>query len=302
MDVDYVQLASVQEEQSAERTGDTREPHQMLCITILALLALFLSKYLGLMDPHPSVGPALPIGTGAITFWSDLQNSVGMMMAADSPDPDSMILNGEDYDWSKSDPDFGPQPSASGVSPLTFSPTNPEGPLLPSLPHPDIPFEGIMADELAVTSTSGGDGDGDGESHDPFKIDSTQGMSSGHKYKQPCIRFLVKKLRCYLYAEGKYPFPEVMGEFYSCYDDDKQCIVTHTMEIDSYKFLLCSEDKPGLKKCAGELESRQPQMPTPDPQTGKFPQNPLYRPDWAGTGCGDLGMHRLFPESSLLQT
>ena len=68
MDVDYVQLASVQEEQSAERTGDTREPHQMLCITILALLALFLSKYLGLMDPHPSVGPALPIGTGAITF------------------------------------------------------------------------------------------------------------------------------------------------------------------------------------------------------------------------------------------
>ena len=41
MDVDYVQLASVQEEQSAERTGDTREPHQMLCITILALLALF---------------------------------------------------------------------------------------------------------------------------------------------------------------------------------------------------------------------------------------------------------------------
>ena len=28
-------------------------------------------------------------------------------------------------------------------------------------------------------------------------------------------------------------------------------------------------------------------MPMPSPDTGKFPKNPFYDPEWSGTGCGD---------------
>ena len=73
---------------------------------------------------------------------------------------------------------------------------------------------------------------------------------------------------------------------YHCFDDKQYCHAFHSMNIDGVLFAICTDKKADGAVCAHELFKRDPIMPTPSPDFGKYPANPYYHLEWSGSGSG----------------
>ncbi len=148
--------------------------------------------------------------------------------------------------------------------------------------------------EFAQTG-DGGDGDSDeddsaiDESGDVWHVVGDQDASMGHHFHKPCIRTTAgkKSIPCFMYGSDEYPFPSIEGTWAPCYDDKEGCKRHHTLMFGKYPFIVCSVSEKAVRHCGQIVARGDPTMPTPDPSSGSFPQNPYYRPSWSGTGCRD---------------